>query len=151
MPEGRPRPGAEQLKKGFESFKRTAAKEGLEVNFNPHFTSSRLALEGAQYARQEGKLEEYNRLVFKAQFVNSENIADTGVLCTIAAGCGMDPADFRAVLEERRMRRALENDLAEAGRLKVMAVPTFFIGQEKIVGAQSEEAFKQALEKASSN
>ncbi len=145
MPEGRPRPTLEQLKKGFESFKRTAAKEGLQVNFNPHFSSSRLALEGAKYAQEKGKFEAYNQRLFEAQFVKSMDIADLDVLTNIAEDAGLDRHDFRSAMEERRMKEAVEADLAEAKRLEVMAVPTFFIGESRIVGAQPEEAFIKKL------
>jgi len=148
MPEGRPRPTPEQLKQGFAGFERTAAKEGLEVNFNPHFSSSRPALEGAKYAQEKGKFEEYNQLVFEAQFVKSQNISDPGVLTAIARESGLDADDFKAALEERRLKKAVDADLVEAKRLGIMAVPTFFIGETKIVGAQSEAAFKKALENA---
>ncbi len=148
MPEGRPRPTSEQLEKGFESFKKTAAKEGLEVNFNPHFSSSRLALEGAKYAQEKGKFEAYNQRMFEAQFIKSLNINDLDVLTTIAGEAGLDSADFRSALEEGRLKDAVEADFAEAKRLEVMAVPTFFIGDTRIVGAQPEAAFIKAVEKA---
>jgi len=148
MPEGRPRPTSEQLEKGFESFKKTAAKEGLEVNFNPHFSSSRLALEGAKYAQEKGEFEAYNEKLFAAQFIKSLNIADLDVLTTVAGEAGLDTTDFKAALEERRLKDAVEADFAEAKRLGVMAVPTFFIGDTRIVGAQPEAAFIKAVEKA---
>lgn len=148
MPEGRPRPSIKQLKEGFSSFKRTAAREGLEVNFNPHFSSSRLALEGAKYAQEKGKFEEYNQLIYEAQFIKSKNIADPDVLTEIAREAGLDAADFMAALEERRLKEAVEVDLAEAKKLQVMAVPTFFIGDTRLVGAQPETAFRKALDQA---
>lgn len=147
IPEGssRPLPTPEQLKRGFESFKCTAEKEGLEVNFNPNFKSSRLALEGAKYAQQKNCFEAYNMKVLEAQFIKSKNIADPKVLIEIALEAGLDKTEFKLVLEERRMKDAVDADLAEAKKLQVMAVPTYFIGKTKIVGTQSEAVLRKAF------
>lgn len=148
MPEGRPRPTTEQLREGFAGFARTAAQEGIKVNFNPHFTSSRLALEGAKYAQKEGKFEIYNQLVYQAQFINSLDIADLDVLTNIAEEAGLDAKDFKSALRERRMNQDVEADIAAAKELEVRVVPTFFIGGNRIVGSRTETALVEAVEQA---
>lgn len=148
MPEGRPRPSKEDLEEGFAGFQRMAEKEGIKVNFNPHFNSSRLALEGAKHAQQKGKFHEYNKRVYTAQFIDSQDISDINVLTEIAEQAGLDRAEFKEKLDKRLMSDYVDADMEEAKRLQVKAAPTFFIGEsEKIVGSKTDEAFENAMQK----
>lgn len=131
------------------SFERLGAVEGLAVRLNSHQSSSRLALEGAKYAESKGRFDDYHSRVFKAQFVEDRDIGNLDILVDIAREAGLDEAEFRTCLSERKMKPAVDAELAVAARLGITGIPTFIFngGAEVIVGAQPLKNFHRALER----
>lgn len=85
--------------------------------------------------------------LFEAHFSAGRNIADPGVLAEIGAGAGMDPGRVRAFLASAEGVQEVREEIEEARRLGISAVPTFvFEGRYAVQGAQSVPAFLQALE-----
>ena len=63
---------------------------------------TRLAFEGWYYACDHGKGDAYNDLVYRAYFIDEQDIGEPEVLTALAARVGLDPADFAAALAEGR-------------------------------------------------
>ena len=89
---------------------------------------TRLAFEGALWARDQGKAEAYNHRMFTAFFQDELDIGDAEVLGDCAAEIGLDKKDFRAALDDGLHRQECEEQL-RLGRdiLAINSVPTFVI------------------------
>jgi predicted DsbA family dithiol-disulfide isomerase len=118
-----------------------------KVSPQPH---TRLAHEGMLFARQHGgddKANAYNDAVFRAFFVNSEDIGDIDVLTRIAEGVGLDGGEFRKALESEQYTDVHQYLLQHATReMRVEAVPTIVIGKQVLRGVYPEEVVGAVVE-----
>lgn len=141
---------------------RARSKEfGLRFAPPPLLANSRAAILAAEYARDRGRFPEFSRRVFSAYFAEGRNIGDLEVLQAAAEKAGIDPLDLRrSFLAGEYVDRLLSAE-ADARRLGITGVPTFFIDRSptgdpaapsqvraqrrRIVGAQPLETFRKAL------
>jgi predicted DsbA family dithiol-disulfide isomerase len=114
-----------------------AAELEIPIRPPPRVPSSRLALEGAELARREGRLAPYREAVFRAFFLEGRDIGDPDVLADIAAAAGLAPAAFREEVLAGRFQEDLARHREAAEDLFVAAVPAFFLHGVPVVGARS--------------
>ncbi len=144
------RPEGEYLQRAWtQSVYPIARKMGVPIKLptvspQPH---SHLAFEGFQYAKEQGKGNEYNHRILTAFFVESQDIGDSGVLTKLAGEVGLDQNEFEAALRTRKYReahqRALRHAYEEAG---VTGVPMFVIGAQVLTGLQDRETLEAVIE-----
>lgn len=129
-------------------------KLSLDMKLPPHVVPrpyTRLAFEGFYYAEEQGKGEEYNDLLYRAYFIDEQDIGDMEVLCELARRAGLDPEAYRAALEAG----VWSGKLAEANRhareaLQVTHVPTILVdGEEVDVKAYTKEEFVEIFRRVS--
>jgi len=108
-------------------------------------TNSRLALEAAEFAAELGKGELFEERVYRGYFNEGLNIGQPGVLADLAADVGLDREDLNVALESNRYSLRLKNNAMVAHKRNVDGVPTFFIGEYPLVGAQGEDVMRQIL------
>lgn len=89
---------------------------------------TRLAFEGALFAREFGKAGAYNHRMFTAFFQDELDIGDADVLTECAGELGLDRLEFRAALDARRYKNECGQQL-DLGRdiRNIRSVPTFVI------------------------
>lgn len=126
---------------------RMAQENDLDIRFPPLLSNSRLALEGAEYAKDAGKFQPYHEALFRAYFQESCDIGDMRVLTDLATKVGLDPADFEDCLATGRMGERLAQYRAETQENLITGVPTFLIGDGRIVGAQEYNVFTSLIER----
>ncbi|MHB8844333.1 MAG: DsbA family oxidoreductase [Nitrospirota bacterium] len=125
---------------------RMGAPYGIAFRKIEHISSSRLALEAGEFAKQQGRFGQFHHAVFDAYFGQGKDIGNIEVLAEIGRKTGLDAAALGAALRAGAYRRALERVKEEAARLTVTAAPTFiFNDQDRIVGAQPIEVFREKL------
>ncbi|MGH7780123.1 MAG: DsbA family oxidoreductase [Candidatus Binataceae bacterium] len=124
-----------------------AEAENLPIKPPSVFTNSRAALLGCEYAREKGRSGEFEARVYRAYFVDGENIGDEKVLARCAADAGLDAADFATAIWSPRYDLRLKNNTLMASQRQVTGVPTFFIGEFAMVGAQSTETTRMLLKR----
>ena len=100
-------------------------------------SNSRLALEAAEYAREQGAFEPFHRAVFVAYFAEGRDIGTLEELRALARQVGLDEQGLAEALAERRYAERVDYDVARAARLGLTAVPAFIIGNRAILGARS--------------
>ena len=128
-----------------------AARLGAEIKLpkvspQPY---TRLAFEGLEFAKDRGKGDEYNGRVMRAFFQESQDIGDREVLAQLAAEVGLPADDFGRSLESHEYADRVEKLLRHAqSEMGVTGVPMFVIGDETLVGLQSEEALAAAIDEA---
>jgi len=104
--------------------------------------NSRLAQEMGKWAQDQGRGDAFHQAVFLAYFQRGENIARPPVLIQICSAVGLDPAAAKAALDQRSYRQAVDLDWQRSRQMGVTAVPTFVLGGQRLVGAQSYAALE---------
>src|SRR5258705_2252354 len=68
--------------------------EGIELTMRPPtvLTNSLMALEATEYAKDQGKAEEFSCTVYRAYFQDGQNIGDLNVVLALAQEVGLDSA-----------------------------------------------------------
>lgn len=105
-----------------------------------------LAFEGYQYAKENGKANEYNDRMLRAFFQEEQDIGDIDVLTKLTGEIGLDEKEYREVLETRKYKEIHQKTLKQAyTEADITAVPTFVIGDTKIAGIRSKETLEQII------
>lgn len=124
----------------------------LEYNDFPlksiHRNAEAAAIAANCAARQEGKYWDYHNLLFTNQSswegLGSSDL--TATFMTYATQLEMDTEAFTTCVDTQATKGNVEEDVREASRRKVGSTPTFFVGDERIVGA-NQTALSAAIEK----
>lgn len=124
------------------------ATEGLDYGNRVHTYNSRLAQELAAWGDEVGVTDALHDALFRAYFVEGQNLADPDVLAAVASSAGLDPVDARAVVEERRYQATIDSHWQKASQSGVTGVPTFAAAGFVVVGAQPYEVLQQLMERA---
>ncbi len=140
-----PEKSPEYLARAKAGIEALGKKYGLQMIFNERSKHSRLALEGAKFAEDQGLGNVYHDAVFTAQFQNQQNINDLNVLCELAERIGLNQEEFKQALITRKYEQAVSRDVAEAQRLGIQSVPCFIVDGRAVHGAQSYEALEKFL------
>ena len=138
----------EQLATTQKTFQERAAGVGFKLNFSGEsriyntFDAHRLL----HWAGTVGRQRELKHALFKANFTDNLNVADTDVLVGIAASVGLDAEAAREVLTSGRYAsevRAAERQWTSSG---INAVPGIIINRKWLIsGGQPPELFEQVL------
>ena len=123
------------------------ATVGLEMKSPELLANSRLALEAAEFAKECGKAESFEERIFRAYFNDNLNIGSQGVLGELAIEVGLDRDELNVALESSRYHKRLDDNARAAHERGVDGVPTFFVGDYPLVGAQSEQVMRQILQR----
>jgi predicted DsbA family dithiol-disulfide isomerase len=123
---------------------------GLVYRPNPDVVpNSRLALELAEAAREQGVHAAFHRATMNAYWEQSRDIGDPAELRAIAADVGLEPERVEAALVERAYARAVDSSTAMAHQAGINAVPAFVADRRVLVlGAQPHEALEAAIQQA---
>lgn len=127
-----------------------ASEEGLVYNFNKSIVANSFKAHVlTHFAKQSGKQDEVEELLFKSYFTEGKNIDDIDVLKGIASEVGLNTDDFERNVREGLLDDKVKMDIHEANQIGVRGVP-FFVYDRKyaVSGAQPVELFEQTLEKA---
>lgn len=131
-----------------ESLRRLADDAGLTMKSPPVIANTHLALEASEFAREHGGFAVLHRRLFEAYFQEGGNIGAIESLIKLANEVGLDGDELHRALAEGRYRERLREATEEAHRYGISGTPTFFIGDERVVGAQPYEVLKQAALRA---
>jgi predicted DsbA family dithiol-disulfide isomerase len=124
-----------------------ATADSLELPFGTRTKTynSRLAQELGLWAEDKGKGTEFHLATFRGYFADGLNLARESVLLDLVSEVALDIKEARKVLRERTYRDRVDADWEDSRFKGVTAVPTFIMGQHKLVGAQSYEALEELV------
>jgi predicted DsbA family dithiol-disulfide isomerase len=125
--------------------KRVAEELGLPMGERKKTYNSRMAQELGKWAETKGKGDEFHNAVFRAYFVDGENIANISVLARLANALELPEKEARKVLKQRAFQDAVDSDWDLAYQLGISSVPTFVVDDEAVVGAQPYEVLEKFL------
>lgn len=127
-----------------------ASQVGLIYNFDKSIVANSFnAHRFIHFAKQHGKQDEAEELLFRSYFTDGKNIDDYPTLIQLGAETGLDTVALKAALENGSYADDVKADIREAQQLGVTGVP-FFVFDRKyaISGAQESRAFLEALTKS---
>ena len=132
-----------------DHMKKFAAGFGVTGIVHPErLPNTRRVLAMAEYARAQGKLEELRRAGMEAHWRHGNGLESDDDLRTIAAGVGLDAEAALQAADSAHFQGEIDRKLAEAAAQGVTGIPTFFIGDEAVVGCQPYEVLAAAAERA---
>ena len=127
-----------------------AKQVGLTYNFDKTIAANTFnAHRFAHFARQYGKQNEAEELLFRSFFTDGKNIDDYQVLIQLGAEIGLDTIALKTALGNNSYANNVYADIYEAQQIGVSGVP-FFVFNRKLAlsGAQESTTFLETLEKA---
>lgn len=133
----------------WERISAMGAAAGVVMKAPKTLANSLLALKAGEFAIDAGAGEAYQERIFRGYFAEGCNIGERGVLIDLAAEAGVDRTALNEALDADAYAIRVRNHALAANQLGVSGVPTFFIGEWPLVGAQSEDVMRRVLERAS--
>jgi predicted DsbA family dithiol-disulfide isomerase len=125
---------AEQFAQGF----------GVSLKVPKHFSNTRRVLAVTEWARDQGRLQAFYQAAMEAQWHRNENLEDPDVLARLAEQAGLPGDGARQAMDAPEYQARVDAMAEEGQREGVSGIPTFFIGNVRVVGCQPYEAFLQA-------
>ena len=125
---------------------------GLDMKLPPKVVPrpySRLAFEGYYYAKEHGCGEKYNDLIYRAYFIDEEDIGEMDVLCRLAEKAGLDCKGYKKALEAGVYSEIEKKSVAEAReKYQIKQVPTIYVNDELLeIKKYTKEEFVEILKK----
>lgn len=132
----------------FDDLTRHADRYGVPFRLNPHFPINTLMLmRGAVGMQREesGRFADYLDAVFKAIWVDGENMNDAAVVARMLGAAGLEPARVMALVNDPVVKDALKQNTTEAVARGVFGAPTMFVGSEMFFGQDRLGFVREAL------
>ncbi|MFT4137297.1 DsbA family oxidoreductase [Microbacterium sp.] len=139
---GMPRDQVQQM---LDRVSGAAAEAGLQYRFDVlQHTNTVRAHELIHVAKAQGVQQAMTERLMSAYFTEGRHLGRVDELVALAEEVGLDAAETRAALEERRFLDAVRADQAQATAYGINGVPFFVIdGKYGVSGAQPADAFAQ--------
>lgn len=137
-----------QVEQMLQQVTTVASEVGLDFDFDAlQHTKTLLAHQALHFAKAHGKQVELVERLFAAYFEQGRHVGRAEVLADLGAEVGLDRDEMLAALEQGTYTDDVDADFAQARAYGISGVPFFVIdGKYGVSGAQSPEAFTQALE-----
>jgi predicted DsbA family dithiol-disulfide isomerase len=125
--------------------KQVASGLGLPFGDRKMTYNSRLAQELGKWAESRNKGHEFHNAIFRAYFVDGQNIGKTNVLSEVAETINLSSKEALKVIQGRTYREAVDLDWKRSYEIRITAVPTFLFNNQLLVGAQKYEVLEKLL------
>lgn len=126
---------------------RIARETGVTLQVPERWLDSASALEGAEFAKEQGKFAEYHDAVFNAVFEEGKDIGDLSTLLSVAEGIGLSASDLQQTLKEETFTTRVKETEAEAASFEVVGYPTFMLGTFPLIGIQPAETMRLLIQR----
>jgi predicted DsbA family dithiol-disulfide isomerase len=128
-----------------DRMQKAAAVFGVPFKGTGIIYNSRLAQELTLWAESKDKGDEVHSAIFKAYFVDGKNISSIPVLQELASSAGLSSGEASEVLQTGAFKAAVDADWDLSREMRIRAVPTIIMNQERLVGAQPYEALETLM------
>jgi len=129
-----------------ERLQAIAESYGMEFQSTRRIYSTRLAHEATEYAREQGKGNEFHKALFRRVYADGEDPSQWAALRGVAEEAGLDADEMQRLVEQHKYTDLVEEQVRWAQQIGVQGVPTYVINDRyAVVGAQPYEVFKNAL------
>lgn len=140
----------QQIMQMHENLIQIGKSAGIDFNFDAVKVSNSFKSQMlVQLAKQKGKANEMEELLFEAYFIQGKDIDNGEVLANIGEQIGFSHEEIQQAIQSTELAQLVNNDLKEAAELGIHSVP-FFVFDRKyaISGAQPTHLFSEVLEKS---
>ena len=128
---------------------RVAREAGVTVQVPAHWLNSAAALEGAEFAKEQGAFAAYHAAVFAAVFEEGKDIGDLTTLLQVAARSGLSATALAQVLRAGTFTARVKETEAEATTFGVVGYPTLLLGEFPLIGIQPAETMRLLIQRYS--
>jgi 2-hydroxychromene-2-carboxylate isomerase len=123
-----------------------ARRYGVPYQHNPWFPiNTMMLMRGAVAMQRAGRLAPYADAVFRAIWVEPQNMNDPQTVGGVLAKAGFEPKAMLAEIEKQEIKDALRANTDEAVSRGVFGAPTFFVGDKMFFGQDRLDFVEQAL------
>jgi 2-hydroxychromene-2-carboxylate isomerase len=132
----------------FVDLARFARRYGVPLQFNPNFPINTLTLMRAAVGlqmRQDARFEDYCAAMFRAIWVDAQNMNDPGVVAAVLTQAGFDPQVLLALSSEQAVKDALKAATEAAVQRGVFGAPAFFVADQMFWGQDRLDFVREAL------
>ncbi|MHA1319979.1 MAG: DsbA family oxidoreductase [Promethearchaeota archaeon] len=128
------------------NIKKLADDVGISLKLSEKLPNSRLALYISEFARKNGKFDDFHKLVFDSYWKDGKDIGDQALLLGLAETVGLNRNEILKYIASEEPKSELTKSLKELKQYGINGVPTFIIGDKIVVGAQPYDVFKKVIE-----
>lgn len=132
----------------FVDLSRFAQRYGVALRLNPNFPINTIALMriavGLQM-RADPRFEDYCAAMFKAIWVDAQNMNDPAVVAKVLTQAGFDAAALLALSAEQPVKDELKAVTQAAVERGVFGAPTFFVAEQMFWGQDRLDFVREAL------
>jgi predicted DsbA family dithiol-disulfide isomerase len=130
-----------------ERLRQIAESYRMEFVSTPRIYNTRVAHEATEYAREQGKGNEFHKVVFHKVYAQGKDPSQWEVLRAAAEEVGLDADEMQRDVQNEKYTATVVDQVRWAYQIGVTGVPTYVINNRyAIVGAQPYEVFQSALE-----
>ncbi|MCM3634942.1 DsbA family oxidoreductase [Paenibacillus camelliae] len=138
----------EQTKAMLQQVTDMAKASGVDINYDiAKFASTADAHHVFQYAKEQGKGNEFFDRLYAAHFAEGEVLSDPEAIVRLAEEVGLAGEKVRGIIAGKEYAEKVSKDIAESRQIGVQGVP-FFVFNDKyaVSGAQPVPYFSQVLD-----
>ena len=128
------------------NIKKLADDVGISLKLSEKLPNSRLALYISEFARKNGKFDDFHKLVFDSYWKDGKDIGDQALLLGLAETVGLNRNDILDYINSEEPKSELTKSLKDLKQYGINGVPTFIIGDKIVVGAQPYDVFQKVIE-----
>lgn len=136
---------SEYLERVTANVNRLAAEDGLTLKFSKKLPNTRLALFIAEFAKKEGKFDQYHELIMEKYWKEGVDVGNLFILLDLCESIGLDREKIQEYIETDEPLNILRETTNELGAIGINGVPSFKIGGKFIVGAQPLDVFRRVI------
>jgi 2-hydroxychromene-2-carboxylate isomerase len=132
----------------FRDFARFAHRYGVPLVMNPHFpinTITLMRIDAGLSMRSDPRLPIYRDAMFRAIWVDQQNMNDPATVGAVLARAGFDPAGMLAIASDPVVKDALKALTQAAVDRGIFGAPTFFVGDEMFWGQDRIDFVRESL------
>jgi predicted DsbA family dithiol-disulfide isomerase len=131
-----------------ERLKQIAESYGMAFASTERIYNTRLAHEATEFAREQGKGNQFHRVVFRKVYAEGEDPSKWETLRSAADEVGLDADAMQRDVDAGKFTEFVAGQVQNAYQIGVQGVPTYVINDRyAVVGAQPYEVFARAIEK----
>lgn len=140
----------QQIMQMHENLIQSGKNASIDFNFDDVKVSNSFKSQMlVQFAKEKGKADEMEELLFEAYFKLGKDIDDVEVLSEIGEKLGFTKEEISKAVQSEELSELVNNDITEASNLGIRGVPFFVFNQKyAISGAQPTHLFSEVLEKS---
>lgn len=132
----------------FVDLARFAQRYGVPLRMNPNFPINTLTLMRAAVGlqlRQDSRFEDYCAAMFRAIWVDAQNMNDPAVVASVLSQAGFDPAALLALSSAPEVKEQLKAVTEAAVQRGIFGAPTFFVAEQMFWGQDRLDFVREAL------